>query len=231
MINTSKWAEIWESRVHEPQKMTHLDLLRANGYDNARSTLYPWNLAHAQDYYWKLISLQDTESVYEVGCGSGAFLYSLYQDRHKVGGLDLSNSLIDLANLNLPGGKWEHGDALSLNVEEKWDHLVSFGLFFYFPDLDYAERVIMKMLEKANKSVCLYELPDFDRKDSCEQMRRDTTPNYDEDYKDLQHLYYNKQWFIELALKLNLHLTIFDQVVPDYENGKYRFCVILRKNM
>jgi hypothetical protein len=89
----------------------------------------------------------------------------------------------------------------------------------------------MKMLEKANKSVCLYELPDMDRKDACEQMRRETTPNYDEDYKDLQHLYYSKQWFIQLALKLNLHLTLFDQVVPDYENGKYRFCAILRKNM
>jgi SAM-dependent methyltransferase len=231
MINTSKWAEIWESRVQEPKKMTHLDLLKANGYDNARSTLYPWNLERAQDYYWSLINLREDETVYEVGCGSGAFLYPLYQGRQKVGGIDLSKNLIELANINLPGGKWECGDAMQLNIDEKWDHVVSFGLFFYFPDLGYAENVIMRMLEKANKSVSLYELPDLDRKDACEQMRRETTPNYDEDYKDLQHLYYSKQWFIQLALKLNLHLTIFDQVVPDYENGKYRFCVILRKNM
>ena len=211
--------------------MTHMDLLKANGYDNARSTLYPWNLGYAQDYYWNLINLRDGESVYEVGCGSGAFLYNLYTERQKVGGLDLSQNLIDLANINLPGGRWEHGDAVSLNTEDKWDHVVSFGLFFYFPDLEYAESVIMKMLDKAHKTVCLYELPDLDRKEACEQMRRETTPNYDEDYKDLQHLYYSKQWFIQLALKLNLHLTLFDQVVPDYENGKYRFCVVLNKNM
>jgi SAM-dependent methyltransferase len=231
MSNTSKWAEIWEHRVQEPKKMTHMDLLKANGYDNARSTLYPWNLGHAQDYYWKLINLRDDDSVYEVGCGSGAFLYNLYQDRTKVGGLDLSSNLIELAKLNLPGGKWEHGDAHSLNIEEKWDHVVSFGLFFYFPDLGYAESVLFRMLEKANKTISIYDLPDLDRKDECEEMRRATTPNYDRDYADLQHLYYSKQWFMHIARKLNLHLTIFDQVVPDYENGKYRFCVILRKNM
>jgi SAM-dependent methyltransferase len=231
MIDTNKWADIWERRVQEPKKLTHLELLKANGYDNARSTLYPWNLGEAQEYYWSLIKLSEGESVYEVGCGSGAFLYQLYQKRRPVGGLDLSKNLIELAEINLPGSNWTHGDAMNLDTVEKWDHVVSFGLFFYFPSLEYAEQIILKMLEKANRTVCLYELPDLDRKEECEAMRRETTPNYDEDYKDLQHLYFSKQWFCDFARRHKLHLTVFDQCIPNYENGKYRFCVIFNKNM
>lgn len=231
MDNTLKWADIWESRVHEPKKMSHTELLIANGYDSVRSALSTSNLVYAQDYYWSLIKLQNTDSVYEVGCGSGAFLYNLYQNNIKVGGMDLSNNLLDLAKINLPNGKWEQGNALSLNVEEKWDHVISFGLFLYFPDINYAEGVISKMLEKANNSVCIYDFPNLDCKDECEAMRRSTTPNYDRDYKNLQHLYYSKQWFIEFANSRNLHLTLFDQIIPEYASGKHRFCIILRKKM
>ena len=109
--------------------------------------------------------------------------------------------------------------------------LNKFGLFIYFPSIEYAEDVILKMLEKANHTVSIYELPNLDLKEECEQMRREDNSNYDNDYKDLPHLYYSKQWFIQFALKHDLHLMIFDQLIPKYTNGKYRFCVVLRKNM
>ena len=73
-------------------------------------------------------------------------------------------------------------------------------------------------------------MPDADYKEECEAMRRKDTPNYDTDYEGLQHLYYKKQWFVDFAKKYNLHLTIFDQCIPGYENSKYRFCVILKPN-
>jgi trans-aconitate methyltransferase len=225
------WTEVWESRVEAPRKMNHVDLLRANGYDNQRSTLMPWNLASAQEYYWSIINLQPEDTVFEVGCGSGAFLFPLFRDRHKVGGIDLSGNLIELAKINLPTGNFVQGQAIDVDTTEKWDHVLSFGLFFYLPDMKYAEALLDKMVEKANKTVCLYELPDEDLKEECEEMRRATTPNYDRDYADLKHLYFNKKFFIDYARKRKLHCTVFDQVIPNYENGKYRFCVVLRKKM
>lgn len=226
---SKNWADIWESRVDTPRKMNHLELLKANGYDNKRSALLPWNLTYAQEFYWNIIRLQERDSVYEVGCGSGAFLYSLYKEGYQVGGIDLSKNLIDLAVINLHGGNFTCGDAQEINAIEKWDHVVSFGLFFYFPSAEYAETLILKMLEKANKSVSIYELPDLDRKEECEAMRRVTTPNYDRDYAGLEHLYFSKQWFCNFARKHGLHLTLFDQVIPNYENGKYRFCAVFNK--
>lgn len=226
---SSKWAKIWESRVTTPGVMNHVELLKANGYDNKRSTLSPWNLSYAQEFYWNIIRLQESDTVYEVGCGSGGFLYPLYKDGYQVGGIDRSQNLIDIALINLHGEDFKCGDAQEITTTEKWDHVISFGLFLYLPSIKYAEELLLKMLEKANKSVSIYELPDLNKQDDCEAMRRSTTPNYDADYAGLEHLYFSKQWFCDFAKRNSLHLTLFDQVIPDYENGKYRFCAVFNK--
>ncbi len=226
----NNWKDIWENRVETIEKKSHTDLLIANGYDNERSQLRSDNLTKGQSYYWKLIDLDNNDTVYEIGSGSGAFLYPLYEKGHIVGGIDLSQNLVDLAKENLPFGEWEQGEAISITTETKYDHVVSFGCFLYFPSYEYAEETILKMLEKSNKTVSIYEIPDADYKDHCENMRRETTPNYDTNYEGLKHFYYEKQWFIDFAKKHNLHLTIFDQCIPNYENSKYRFCVVLNPN-
>lgn len=230
-MKNNNWSDIWESRISEAQKMSHGELLAVNGYDNPRSTLTTRNLSVAQDFYWNIIKLNPHDSVYEVGCGSGAFLYRLYDERYKVGGLDLSSSLIELAKTNLPGGQFTQADAMDLDTTEKWDHVMSFSLFFYFPDMKYAEKVLMKMIEKANKTVSLYDLPNLQMKEDAERARREGIENYDVEYAGLKHLYFTKKWFCDFAQKKKLHLTIFDQKIDDYENGKYRFCVVLNKNL
>lgn len=225
----NNWKDIWENRVSVVEQKSHTDLLIANGYDNERSQLRSENLKEGQSYYWKLINLNDDDSMYEVGCGCGAFLYPLYNN-HNIGGIDLSQNLIDVANENLPSGEWSQGEASDLKIYPKYDHVVSFGCFLYFPSYEYAEKTLLKMIKKANKTISIYELPDINYKEECENMRRITTPNYNSDYQGLKHLYYSKNWFIEFAKKYNFHLTIFDQCIPNYKNSKYRFCVILKPN-
>lgn len=226
-----QWKDIWENRADQIEPKNHNELLELNGYDNPRSLLTPENLKPAQEYYWNILNLQPTDSIFEVGCGSGAFLYSLWVNDHKIGGLDFSKNLLNVARVTLVGGLFEQGEATTLLSTPKYDHVLSFGCVFYFPSLEYVEEVILKMLDKAKKTVSLYELPDKAFQEECESMRRETVgPSYDTDYKGLQHLYFEKQWFIDFAYKHDLHLTIFDQVIPDYESGKYRFCVVLKGN-
>lgn len=227
----NNWSNIWESRIENPVKMTHNQLLEANGYDNDRSRIYTWSLGFALNYYSNLWYLRDGDSIYEVGCGAGAMLYPYHQELYKVGGIDLSNSLIELAKLNLPTGSFVQGEAIELNVEEKWDHLISFGLFFYFPDMEYVETVLDKMVEKAIRTISVYDIPDLATKEECENMRRLTTENYDELYKGLDHLYFTREWFTNYAHKKGLHISVFDQLIPGYVNGKYRFCITMTKNM
>ena len=230
-VAEKQWKDIWENRADRVETKDHNELLKLNGYDNPRSLLTPESLESAQEFYWKLLNLQPTDSIFEVGCGSGAFLYNLWKDGYKVGGLDFSQNLIDVATASLKGGLFIQGEATTLSTIPKYDHVLSFGCVFYFPSLEYVEEVILKMLEKAEKTVSLYELPDKAFQKECESMRRETVgPTYDTEYQGLQHLYFEKQWFLDFAYKHDLHCTIFDQVVPDYESGKYRFCVVLKGN-
>jgi len=230
-VANKNWKEIWEERVETIEDVTHIELLKANGYDSTRSNLTPDTLRIAQNYYSKILDIHIKDSIYEVGCGSGAFLYPFWLHNHPVGGLDLSHNLIKLAQTNIYEGQFTQGEAKHMNVEEKYDHVMSFGCFLYFPNHEYAEDVILKMLEKATKTVSIYEIPDEAYKNECELMRRaNVGPAYDTDYEGLQHLYFSKQWFCDFAKKHDLHLTLFDQVIPDYESGKYRFCVVLKGN-
>jgi hypothetical protein len=43
------------------------------------------------------LGIRSGDTVYELGCGAGAFLYPLWQRGVKVGGLDYSSSLLDAA--------------------------------------------------------------------------------------------------------------------------------------
>jgi SAM-dependent methyltransferase len=229
-MNNKTWNDIWCQRSDEPMSMSHLDLLKANGYDNLRSALIPDTLEIAQDFYLSIIRPSITDTFYEVGCGSGAFLYGLKKKGYAVSGMDLSANLVEIAKINV-NDTITSGNASDLDVREKHDHVMAFGLFLYFPSLEFAENILEKMILKANRTVSLYDIPDLAKMEDCENMRRKTTPNYDKDYAGLKHLYFSKQWFCDFAQRNRLHLTIFDQVIPGYENGKYRFCVTINKNL
>jgi 2-polyprenyl-3-methyl-5-hydroxy-6-metoxy-1,4-benzoquinol methylase len=151
-----KWNKIWESRAEEIKKLTLPELLAANGYDNERSIITPTTLVSAQNRYWDYgMSLSISDTVYEVGCGSGAFLWFLYDSGIKIGGIDLSSSLIDLAKTNLPNCDFVVGNATDLNTTKKYSHVISFSVFFYFPNYEYATIVLDRMVEKSALAVLL----------------------------------------------------------------------------
>jgi len=42
-------------------------------------------------------------------------------------------------------------------------------------------------------------------------------------------LFYEKNWFIEIAKEFNLKISVFDQTFEDYSNSNLRFNVIMEK--
>ena len=82
-------------------------LIKADGFDIGAGSfiLKNWKI-YTQEFYNKL-SIKPSESVYDVGCGSGAFLYPLYLSNIKVGGVDYSSPLVDLANRVMKNSDFE----------------------------------------------------------------------------------------------------------------------------
>ncbi len=145
--------------------------------------------------------------------------------------MDSSETLIDIAKNVMSNVSFSVCDANAISLDDKYDYVISNSVFHYFPDLEYAEQVLVKMIQKAVKKVMVCDVPNLALKEQAENFRRGELPlgEYDVKYKGLEHLYYSKSWFQEKLAEHNCHLEIFDQNMNDYGNNHFRFNVVVSK--
>lgn len=226
MIKT--WKDIWVKRKNlNIDNITHNELFKVNGFDGLHSSISEDTIIPALDLYSEKMNLWLNESIYEIGCGAGAFLYHWHKKGHKVGGCDISSSLLEYADIAIPNSKWECVEANKLIVKDKYDHVISFSTFFYFPNYEYAKEVVHRMIMKANMSISIFDIPDLELKNESEAFRKETIPNYEESYADLKHLYYPKEWWVNIANELGLTAVIYNQNIEGYKNSEWRYNVTI----
>ncbi|WP_414931749.1 class I SAM-dependent methyltransferase [Vibrio europaeus] len=230
----NNWKKIWGNRSLDlvEGEVSLSELISIDGFDTGYGTI--------KDKYWidyvnhvkKEMAIRDGSSIYEVGCGAGAFLYDFFKKGHKVGGIDYSASLIEICKKVIKCKDVRVGEALSIQVEDKYDFIVSNSVFFYFPSLEYAEAVLEKMIEKANSGIAILEVNDYDFKEDALKLRKKhlTEEEYNKRYEGLEHLFYKRDWFYKIAQKHNLHCKIESQIIEDYQNSFYRFNVYMKKS-
>lgn len=235
----NNWHSIWEKRntIDSIQGKTYFEiiesLLAIDGFDSGTGKIEPNAWLNFIKQLNTKIGLTQKDSVFEVGCGSGAFLFPYFKAGHKIGGLDFSNTLIENC-YNLFGIKegFVCASALELDTTEQFDFVISFSVFFYFPDEQYASSVLEKMLHKAKKGVVILDVPDIFTKEICEVVRRGTMPQdeYEKKYFGLNHLYYNKDFFIKKFAELGVsNVNIEQQKIEKYINNEFRFnCIAIK---
>ena len=175
-----------------------------------------------------------TDSIFEVGCGAGAFLYPFYLSSQSIGGIDYSQTLINSCNKLMPNGRFTLNEAKNLNVEEKYDFVVSFSVFFYFPSYEYAELTLNNMYKKSRKGIMILDIPNLLTQDICEKNRRGvlSEKEYEKKYNNLNHLYYSKKFFINFAKKNHHKLYVIeDQKIDNYVNNDFRFNFVMLKSI
>ncbi len=226
-----KWKEIWNKRTYSHEVTVLAGLIAADGFDlgAGRITVSAW------EQYGELVAqrlaIKSTESLFEVGCGSGAFLYPFFSSGHRVGGIDYSGPLIDTARAFMTGMDFSVAEACKLSGEDKYDIVLANSVFQYFPDLDYAEAVVNAMIKKAGRAVALLEIPDLRMKAEAECARAAALlpGEYEQKYKGLTHRYYAREWFEKFSLGSTMTLNIFDQHIEHYGNSEFRYNVVLEK--
>lgn len=232
MDKGDKWKEIWNKRKL-PECEAVLDrLIQADGFDSGAGKISADSWKKYAAFIAKRLGIKEGDSLFELGCGSGAFLYLFYKIGNKVGGIDYSASLIKIANEVMSNMDFKVCEAININTEDKYDFVISNSVFHYFPDLQYAELVINKMLEKSNIGAAILEVPNLALKEGSEKARRGALSpgEYEEKYKGLNHLYYDKDWFYGTGKRLNCTVEIFDQDIENYGNNAFRFNVVMIKN-
>jgi trans-aconitate methyltransferase len=230
-----QWEKIWSPRKVEAlagtaEKEGLESLIEADGFDSGLSRI---DVRAWRSYVGQVASrlgFKDFESIFEVGCGSGAFLFTLYLSGHKVGGIDFSRSLIECASRFMPKGDFTVGDARDISIDEKSDHVVANSVFLYFPSYEYASDVLGRMCLKARKGVALLDIPDLGQKEKCDELRRRlyAPGQYEKRYAGLNHLYFKRSWFREFGVRKGLEVQIWQQDIEGYGYNEFRFNCILK---
>ena len=122
-------------------------------------------------------------------------------------------------------------EAIAIDTEKKYDIVLSHSVFHYFKDLEYAKKTIVAMVEKSNNKIAIFDVNDKSKEKEYHEIRM-ADMNEDEykvKYTGLEHMFYDKGWFINIAKEFNLKIDIFNQSFNEYSNSKLRFNVIMEK--
>lgn len=224
------WQDIWNKEDRVNSHILEM-LIKADGFDSPTGglDLNLW-LKNTENIVGKL-EINDGDSIFEVGCGSGAFLYPFYLKNHKMGGVDYSNTLITLAKKIMPDADFRTCEAIDIDTDEKFDFVISHSVFFYFLSLEYAREVLINMIKKSNKKIAILDVNDKSKENIYhqERMKMMTEEEYKKKYKGLEHLFYEKSWFNDIAKEFGLKIEIYDQDIKEYEMSRFRFNAILTK--
>jgi trans-aconitate methyltransferase len=223
------WKEVWEARRLDPAYGSVLaQLLAADGFDASFSLI--------GDESWRrhvlgtaaVIGIGPGASVFDVGCGAGAYLFELAGQGCTVAGLDASSTLLRYAAQTMPAGDWIHADAAELDVREPYDFVIASASFHYFPSLDHAAGVLRRMVRKARRGVMVLDVPDLAKRDAAIESRRRMAgeEEYACKYSGLDHLYFDRAWFRTVLSDAGVaRVEIADQRIEGYANAAHRYNV------
>jgi trans-aconitate methyltransferase len=163
-------------------------------------------------------------TVFEVGCGGGAFLYDLYERGITVAGIDKSTELVGYARQAMPRGTFDVADAASLDTSDQYDVVLACSVFLYFPSLTYASNVIERMAAKARFAVALLDMPDAAREAEAAMLRRRNGPSDGETRNsNLPLLYFERAWMVDALSHSGMRrVEITDQRIAGYASSMYR---------
>jgi trans-aconitate methyltransferase len=227
---TQSWQEIWNRRVADSPLDLAL-LVRLDGFDTGAGRIEAKDWQAYCDIIGRKLGVQNGDSVFEVGCGAGAFLFALLKTwALEIGGLDYSASLIGVAREAIPNGQFQVGDARDVSVGTQCDYVISNSVFHYL-SREASSVVLDRMIAKARIAIAILDVPDVSAKTESENLRRSALgpKEYEEKNRGLEHTYYERDWFMQQARARRLSVEIFDGCVPNYLQNQFRFGAIVRK--
>jgi 2-polyprenyl-3-methyl-5-hydroxy-6-metoxy-1,4-benzoquinol methylase len=225
---SNNWKSIWQSRSTQTETTGLLELIKLNGWDSPTGEFSIDNWLAYVEHMSRYVGIEKGDTIFEIGCGSGAFLYPLYQGGHEISGADYSEALVSIAKRLMPGGIFNVMEAIEVETDNKYDIVLSNGVFFYFPDLSYAKEVLRKMFRMARRKVAVLEVNDEKKRDLWLKNRMAALgeEEYKKKYRGLDHLFFTRQFFETVAEENSWAVTFVNTQGNIYPAAAYRFGAI-----
>lgn len=237
----NNWKGLWAGRsadeavLHSGDaRQIFLELKRSNGFDVVEGGIPYESLLNQYRQMKQRLSRPLPEgtglqSVYEVGCGSGANLFLFENDGLCTGGIDYSPKLASCAKLVLRTADIRCDEASQLPESPQYDAVISLGVFSYFLDEAYAEIVLEKMASKASYAIGILDIPDVAKREDYYAYRKRLIPDFETRYQGLPRQFYSKSFFETFAHKHNMDVEIYPMTMENYWNSKFNFDCYLYK--
>ena len=98
--------------------------------------------------------IPSNSSVIEIGCGTGDLLAALNPKRGL--GIDISPKMIEVARKKFPHLEFETGDFEDLQIEEKFDYVVSVETIGHVDDIQLAFKELHKVCKPETRVIIIY---------------------------------------------------------------------------
>lgn len=230
------WQQVWSAKgaavqpERAPSTGTLERLMDLGGYTSPTAagalSAYERHFRYIRDS----LSIGAGDSVYEVGCGAGALLYWLRDQCATVGGADFAAPLVEHARAALPAADdLVHTDAARIDIEPRYDVVLSNGVFLYFGSSVYARTVTERMIAKATRSIGIFDVNDLDRREEALAMRQAAQQERGLDYSGLDQLFLPREFFTSIASDHGLSSRIDDTATTDSANAAYRYHVTMHR--
>jgi SAM-dependent methyltransferase len=229
------WYEVWARRALDPQLGSTLaQLLAADGYDTPFTQVDERAWLASVDEWTEVLGIDARSTIFEVGCGAGAFLYGLARLGCSVGGIDQSPALIEIARGALPGGEFAVGDAADTPVSPRSDFVLACSVFEYFSSEQYVRAVVERMAARATKGIAILALRDAELREAAIAERTASAGGeqaYRQRYEGLEHRYYSRAWIAGVLEDCGLsEVTVAESGHPLHLGPPPRFSVYGRKS-
>lgn len=238
--NTSEFVNFWKRRkMILKEKSLKSQLAYEGGWYEPHCSV---GTAAFIEYVKNLKEYYDLHgSIYEIGCGPGAFLHVFETFGFEVGGLDINTEFLDFARECIKSSDLDLCEACDVPIEKKYNFILITNSINYFPSLDYVHLTLSKCVEKMNFGILLTEVNDIEYYDEYQKglqltlmapVGGITDKNECEFYIKGKRISFAKKFFIDFAKKFNLSISFqktnqFLQEVAVVNN--FRFNVFLSK--
>lgn len=231
----NSWRSIWGKRELVDESGSLLSkLILADGFDSPLGSISESAWRGYVQMFMDYADIVNGESIFEVGCGSGAFLLPFYEKNFHISGVDFSRNLIQIAKTSMPDAEKNFNlmEASSLSDSPKFDVVLANHVFHYFPSLEYASIVLSQMLSKSNRAVALLGMPDFNTKDKSEAERRGllSEGEYERKYDGIGILYFQKDWISKIAIMNGFTAQFFPHRLDGFPQAIFRFDCLMNRN-
>ena len=209
-------------------------LLGMNGWDTGVSTFTINDWKKFINLIIRKFNIKKKDNVFEIGCGSGAFLLPFYKKSINCFGTDYSPKFIKHCKKLMKNGVFIKSDANNLKKFKKYkfDFIFIHSVFQYFDNIRYANQVMNQLKEITQKGTKIFilDVPNLAKKKiwKRDMIKTIGKNEFNKRYLNFKHLFYPISFFEKFCKKNDYSLINLSKLKLKKQSSNYRFNLMIK---